>query len=60
MTHPLGTVLHACQKLGSVINLNIAVVGQGQNGLIISQMLANIGARRIIALDLLEERLVHS
>mmetsp|Transcript_13688 Transcript_13688/g.29405 ORF Transcript_13688/g.29405 Transcript_13688/m.29405 type:complete len:409 (-) Transcript_13688:138-1364(-) len=60
MAQPLGTVLHACQKLGSVINLNIAVVGQGQNGLIISQMLANMGARRIIALDLLEERLVYS
>mmetsp|Transcript_2490 Transcript_2490/g.5272 ORF Transcript_2490/g.5272 Transcript_2490/m.5272 type:complete len:209 (+) Transcript_2490:773-1399(+) len=60
MAQPLGTILHACQKLGSMINLNIAVVGQGQNGLIMSQMLANMGARRIIALDLLEERLVYS
>ena len=60
MAQPLGTVLHACQKLGSVINLNIAVVGQGQNGLIMSQMLANMGARRVIALDLLEDRLVCS
>lgn len=60
MAQPLGTVLHACQKLGSVINQNIAVVGQGQNGLIITQMLASMGARRIIVLDLLDERLAYS
>ena len=36
------------------------MVGQGQNGLIMTQMLANMGARRIIALDLLDERLVAS
>lgn len=60
LAQPLGTILHACQKLGSIANLNIVVVGQGQNGLIMSQMLANMGARRIIALDLLEERLVYS
>ena len=34
MAQPLGTILHACQKIGSAINLDIAVVGQGQNGLI--------------------------
>ena len=56
----LGTILHACQKLGSVINTSIAVIGQGQNGLIMTQMLASMGARRIIALDLLDERISYS
>lgn len=60
LAQPLGTILHACHKLGSVINANVAVIGQGQNGLIMTQMLANMGARRIIALDLLDERLSYS
>jgi threonine dehydrogenase-like Zn-dependent dehydrogenase len=29
LAQPLGTILHACQKLGSVIDANVAVVGQG-------------------------------
>jgi threonine dehydrogenase-like Zn-dependent dehydrogenase len=49
---PIGIILHACQKLGSVIDANVAVVGQGQNCLMMTQMLANMGARRIISLDL--------
>lgn len=60
LAQPLGTILHACQRLGSVINASVAVIGQGQNGLIMTQMLANMGARRIIALDLLDERLSYS
>lgn len=60
LAQPLGTILHACQKLGSVIDANVAVVGQGQNGLMMTQMLANMGARGIIALDLLDERLSYS
>lgn len=54
---PLGTLICACKKLGSVMGHNVAIVGQGPNGLMMTQMLANLGARRIIALDLLEERL---
>jgi len=61
LAQPLGTILHACHNLGSaVINANVAVIGQGQNGLIRTNMLANMGARRIIALDLLDERLSYS
>lgn len=54
---PLGTILHACKKLESLVGKDVAVVGQGQNGLIMTQMLANMGARRIVALDLFELRL---
>eukprot|EP00986_Skeletonema_menzelii_P010380 scaffold5063_cov150-Skeletonema_menzelii.AAC.9 len=44
LAQPLGTILHACRKLGSVIDANVAVIGQGQNGLIMTQMLARMGA----------------
>ena len=60
LAQPLGTILHACKQLGSVIGADVAVIGQGQNGLIMTQMLANMGARRIIGLDLLDERLAFS
>ena len=55
---PLGTILHACRKLdSSLLGKNVAIVGQGPNGLIMTQMLANMGARRVITLDLIHERL---
>lgn len=55
---PLGTIIHALRMLNqSLINKNIAIVGQGPNGLIMTQMIANLGAKHIIVLDLVEERL---
>ena len=54
---PLGTLIHACKKLGSVMGQTVAIVGQGQNGLIATQLIERLGAKRIIALDLLEERI---
>ena len=54
---PLGTLIHACKKLGSVMGMNSGIVGQGQNGLIATQLIERLGAKRIIALDVLEERL---
>jgi len=60
LIEPLGTVLHAVKKLGSVIDLSIVVVGQGQNGLLMTAVLASAGARHVIALDRLPNRLVVS
>ncbi|MDA0747273.1 MAG: zinc-binding dehydrogenase [bacterium] len=57
MTQPLGTVVWACQKLGNLLNQDTVVVGQGPMGLMITHMLANLGARTVIALDPLESRL---
>lgn len=54
---PLGTILHACGKLPNVLGKTIAIVGQGGNGLIMTQVLANMGARKIIVLDLDGQRL---
>jgi threonine dehydrogenase-like Zn-dependent dehydrogenase len=57
---PLATILHAAKHLDNIIGCDVAIVGQGQNGLMMTQLLANLGARRIIALDLLPDRLEKS
>jgi len=55
---PLGAIIHACRRLNqSVLGKSVAIVGQGPNGLLMTRMLANMGARRVVALDLMEERL---
>ena len=57
MTQPLGTVIWAMQKLGNLLDQDAVVVGQGPMGLLITQMLANMGCRTVIALDKLDYRL---
>jgi len=57
MAQPLGTVIWTCQKLGSLLDLHTAVVGQGPMGLLFSHMLSNLGARTVIGLDKLDYRL---
>jgi threonine dehydrogenase-like Zn-dependent dehydrogenase len=57
MAQPLATVLHACQHLDNLMNKTVAIVGQGQNGLLLTQLLAGYHPRRLIVLDLLPERL---
>ena len=53
---PLGTLLHAVQKLGSIVGMNVAIVGQGGNGLIMTRLIERLGAKRIITMDILENR----
>jgi len=58
VAQPLATVLHACRRLEtSLVGEDVAIVGQGQNGLIMTQLAAILGARRIIVLDLMQYRL---
>ncbi len=57
MTQPLGTVVWACQKLGNIVNRDVAIVGQGPMGLMFTHMLGNLGARSVIGLDKLDYRL---
>ena len=57
MTQPLGTVVWACHKLGNLLDLDIVVAGQGPMGLLFTHVIANLGARSIIALDKLDDRL---
>ena len=53
---PLGTIIHACKKLPNCLGKTVAVLGCGQNGLVMAQMLGRLGARRVICVDLLPSR----
>jgi len=60
LAQPLGTVIFALKKLPSVLDQDVAVVGQGPIGQLFCGALRNLGAREIIAIDLLESRLANS
>jgi len=60
LAQPLGTVIYAMKKLPAVIDQDVAIVGQGPMGQIFCSVLRNLGARRIIAIDLLAGRLRNS
>jgi threonine dehydrogenase-like Zn-dependent dehydrogenase len=57
MAQPLGTVIFAAKKLPNVIDLDVAVVGQGPIGQLFNAVLSNLGARQVIGIDLLASRL---
>ena len=57
MCQPLGTVIWACRKLGSLLHQNVVVLGQGPMGLMFTHMMSNLGAKSVIAVDLLKYRL---
>jgi len=57
MAQPLGTAIFALKKLPPIMDLDVAVVGQGPMGQLMNASLRNLGARNIIGIDLLESRL---
>jgi L-iditol 2-dehydrogenase len=57
VAQPLATVLRALTRTGHVINQRCAVIGQGPMGLIWTHVLGLMGARQVIATDLLGWRL---
>jgi threonine dehydrogenase-like Zn-dependent dehydrogenase len=57
LAQPLGTVLFALEKLGGLLDQTVAVVGQGPIGHLFNLALRNLGAREIVAVDRLRERL---
>lgn len=56
----LGTVLFACQRLPNMIGKTVVVIGQGSAGLFFDFQLREMGAGRVIALDIEDFRLEHS
>lgn len=60
LAQPLGTAIFALKKLPTIIDRNVAIVGQGPMGQLMCAALRNLGAREIIAIDLLESRLANS
>jgi len=57
VAQPLSTVLRALTQTEHVINQRCAVIGQGPMGLIWTHVLHHVGARHVIATDLLAWRL---
>ncbi len=57
VSQPLGTVIHACLKLPNLLGQTAVVIGQGPIGLLFTACLWRMGAVRVIAVDLLPERL---
>jgi threonine dehydrogenase-like Zn-dependent dehydrogenase len=53
----LGTVIYCCKKMPNVIDMDVAVLGQGTGGLLFTAMLRNMGARKIIGIDIVAHRL---
>ncbi len=57
MCQPMGTVMYACQRIGSVLGQRVAVLGQGAIGLSFTNLLSRLGASQVIVTDLLDYRL---
>ena len=57
ISQPLGTVVHACEKLSGLEGTTAVVLGQGPVGQLFTALLRNRGVERVIAIDLLPERL---
>lgn len=57
MAQPLGTAIFALKKLPNILDLDVAVVGQGPMGQLMNASLRSMGARHVIGIDLLESRL---
>jgi threonine dehydrogenase-like Zn-dependent dehydrogenase len=57
MAQPLGTAIFALKKLPNLLDVDVAIVGQGPMGQLMNAALRNMGARHIIGIDLLEGRL---
>ena len=60
MAQPLGTVICALKKLPGVLDQDVVVVGQGPIGQLYNASLRNLGARQVIGIDPLNERLRQS
>ena len=57
LAQPLGTVLFALKKLPNLLDLDVAIIGQGPIGQLYNAAVRNMGARNIIGIDLLDSRL---
>ena len=60
MCQPSGTALFSCKKLGSLLGKRVLIVGQGAIGLSFTMLTSLLGARQVIAVDMLDYRLGYS
>jgi threonine dehydrogenase-like Zn-dependent dehydrogenase len=57
LCQPMGTVLYAVERLGSVLGKTVVVVGAGPIGLCFTDLLVRAGASRVIVTDIHDFRL---
>ncbi len=57
LCQPIGTVIYAVQKLGSVLGKKVVILGQGPIGLGFTDFLSSGGASQVIVTDVVDARL---
>jgi 2-desacetyl-2-hydroxyethyl bacteriochlorophyllide A dehydrogenase len=57
LCQPIGTVVYAVQKLGSVLGKKVVILGQGPIGLGFTEFLSRAGATQVIVSDIVQARL---
>jgi 2-desacetyl-2-hydroxyethyl bacteriochlorophyllide A dehydrogenase len=57
LCQPIGTVVYAVQKLGSVLGKKVVILGQGPIGLGFTDFLSKGGATQVIVTDVVDARL---
>ena len=57
LAQPLGTAIFALKKLPTLVDLDVAIVGQGPMGQLFNMSVKALGARQVIGIDKLESRL---
>jgi L-iditol 2-dehydrogenase len=57
LAQPVGTVIYAVQKMGSVLGKSVVVLGQGPIGLSFTDLVARAGAIKVIVSDVVDSRL---
>jgi len=57
LCQPVGKVIYACQRMGSVLGKRVVVLGQGAIGLAFTELLARQGASQVIVTDVHDYRL---
>ena len=60
LAQPLGTALYALRKLPNLLDERVVVIGQGPMGQLFNIALSQLGARQVIAIDKLADRLAVS
>ena len=60
MCQPSGTVLYSCQQMPNLLGKNVLIFGQGSIGLSFTMITSRVGARNVIAADVLDYRLEKS
>ena len=57
LAQQLGTVIYCCQRLDTVLGLDVVILGQGPAGLLFTHMMRSMGARTVTGIDIVESRL---